>query len=29
MDTIAFYIFAAIAILASLGVIGQGNRCTA
>ena len=25
MDTIAFYIFAAIAILASLGVIGQGN----
>jgi NADH-quinone oxidoreductase subunit J len=25
MDTIAFYVFAAIAILASLGVIGQGN----
>jgi NADH-quinone oxidoreductase subunit J len=25
MDTIAFYIFAAITILASLGVIGQGN----
>jgi NADH-quinone oxidoreductase subunit J len=25
MDTVAFYIFAAIAILASLGVIGQGN----
>ena len=25
MDTIAFYLFAAIAILASLGVIGQGN----
>jgi NADH-quinone oxidoreductase subunit J len=25
VDTIAFYVFAAIAILASLGVIGQGN----
>jgi NADH-quinone oxidoreductase subunit J len=25
MDTAAFYIFAAIAVLASLGVIGQGN----
>jgi NADH-quinone oxidoreductase subunit J len=25
MDTFAFYVFAAIAILASLGVIGQGN----
>src|SRR5688572_896330 len=25
MDSVAFYVFAAIAILASLGVIGQGN----
>jgi NADH-quinone oxidoreductase subunit J len=25
MDTFAFYIFAAIAVIASLGVIGQGN----
>src|SRR4029450_7831947 len=25
MDLIAFYIFAAIAVIASLGVIGQGN----
>ena len=25
MDVVAFYVFAAIAVIASLGVIGQGN----